>query len=68
LKWPIDKQTGEHGKRRHDFHIEKKRPIGQGTFTTTDGYRSMKRLLQGSDRNSIMNLLKTLHENKEDSP
>ncbi len=35
---------------------------------TTDGYRSMTRLLQGRDRNSIMNLLKTLHENKNDSP
>ena len=35
---------------------------------TTDGYRSMKRLLQGRDRNSIMNLLKTMRENKEDSP
>jgi hypothetical protein len=28
----------------------------------------MTRLLQGRDRNSIMNMLKTLHENKEDSP
>jgi cytochrome bd-type quinol oxidase subunit 1 len=35
---------------------------------TTDGYRSMARLMQGRDRNSIMNLLKTLHENKDDSP
>jgi len=35
---------------------------------TTDGYRSMKRLLQGRDHNSIMNLLKTMRENKEDSP
>jgi cytochrome d ubiquinol oxidase subunit I len=35
---------------------------------TVDGYRPMRRLLQGRDRNSIANLLKTLHENKEDSP
>lgn len=35
---------------------------------TTDGYRPMKRLLQGRDRNSIANLLRTLHENREDSP
>jgi hypothetical protein len=28
----------------------------------------MKRLLQERDRNLIMNILKTLHEYKEDSP
>lgn len=35
---------------------------------TTDGYRPMKRLLQGRDRASIMNLLGTLHEYGENSP
>ncbi|MDX2033980.1 MAG: cytochrome ubiquinol oxidase subunit I [Blastocatellia bacterium] len=35
---------------------------------TANGYRPMTRLLQGRDRASIANLLKTLHENKEDSP
>lgn len=35
---------------------------------TIDGYRPMSRLLQGRDRAGIMNLLKTLHEYKDDSP
>jgi mono/diheme cytochrome c family protein len=35
---------------------------------TVDGYRPMRRLLQGRDRGSIANLLQSLHENKEDSP
>lgn len=35
---------------------------------TLDGYRPMSRLVQGRDRASIMNLLKTLHEYKADSP
>jgi len=35
---------------------------------TTDGYRSMKRLLAGRDEQGIMNILKVLHENKDDSP
>lgn len=35
---------------------------------TTDGYRSMKRLLAGRDQQGIMNILKILHEYKEDSP
>lgn len=35
---------------------------------TVEGYRPMSRLLQGRDRASVMNLLKTLHEYKDDSP
>ncbi|MCX7872591.1 MAG: cytochrome ubiquinol oxidase subunit I [Verrucomicrobiae bacterium] len=35
---------------------------------TTDGYRSLKRLLAGRDEQGIMNILKVLHENKDDSP
>ncbi len=35
---------------------------------TTDGYRSMKRLLAGRDKQGIMNILKVLHEYKDDSP
>lgn len=35
---------------------------------TVDGYRPMRRLLQGRDRAGVMNLLKTLHEYKDDSP
>ncbi|HND21419.1 MAG TPA: cytochrome ubiquinol oxidase subunit I [Acidobacteriota bacterium] len=35
---------------------------------TRNGYRSMEKLLQGRDRIAIANLLKTLHENKDDSP
>lgn len=35
---------------------------------TPDGYRSMKRLLAGRDEQGIMNILKVLHENKDDSP
>lgn len=34
---------------------------------TVDGYRSLKRLLAGRDRESIDNILKMLHEYKEDS-
>lgn len=35
---------------------------------TRDGYRSMKRLIDGRDQQGIMNLLKILHEYKPDSP
>ncbi|AEP11669.1 cytochrome ubiquinol oxidase subunit I [Chloracidobacterium thermophilum] len=35
---------------------------------TVEGYRPMARLLQGRDRQAIMAFLKTLHENKPDSP
>lgn len=35
---------------------------------TKDGYRSMKRLLDGRDKQGIMNILNILHEYKEDSP
>jgi mono/diheme cytochrome c family protein len=35
---------------------------------TVNGYRPIARLLQGRDRQAIMAFLKTLHENKPDSP
>jgi len=35
---------------------------------TRKGYRSMRRLLAGRNEESIGNLLRTLHEHKEDSP
>ena len=35
---------------------------------TTDGYRSLKRLLQERDREAIGNVLQMLHEYKDDSP
>jgi cytochrome c553 len=35
---------------------------------TVEGYRPIARLLQGRDRQAIMAFLKTLHENKPDSP
>ncbi|MCC6491336.1 MAG: cytochrome ubiquinol oxidase subunit I [Candidatus Hydrogenedentes bacterium] len=35
---------------------------------TTDGYRSLKRLLQDRDREAIGNVLQMLHEYKDDSP
>jgi hypothetical protein len=35
---------------------------------TVDGYRSMRRLLNGRDRKSIGNLLSILHENADTSP
>jgi cytochrome bd ubiquinol oxidase subunit I len=39
-----------------------------GSCHTVDGYRSMKKLLAGRDAAGIANLLKILHENKDDSP
>jgi cytochrome bd ubiquinol oxidase subunit I len=35
---------------------------------TTDGYRSLTRMLKGRDRDSIKNILKILHEYRDDSP
>lgn len=35
---------------------------------TVDGYRSMRKLLQGRDRHSIDNLLQMLHDQPKDSP
>ncbi len=35
---------------------------------TVNGYRSMKRFLDGRDAKSIGNILMMLHENKADSP
>ena len=35
---------------------------------TVDGYRSLRRLLAGRDRESIANILTMLHEYKDDSP
>jgi cytochrome bd ubiquinol oxidase subunit I len=35
---------------------------------TLDGYRSIRRLLAGRDRNGIANLMKMLHDYKPDSP
>jgi mono/diheme cytochrome c family protein len=35
---------------------------------TVDGYRGMRRLLEGRNRQSIDNILKMLHENEESSP
>jgi mono/diheme cytochrome c family protein len=35
---------------------------------TVDGYRSMRRLLNGRDRDSVMNILKMLHGPAEDNP
>jgi len=35
---------------------------------TVDGYRSMRGLLAGRDRDSVANILKTLHAGGEDSP
>ncbi len=55
--------------------VEPRAAIGEAMFRgqclachTRDGYRSMKRLLAGRDREAIQNLLAILHEHKPDSP
>ena len=39
-----------------------------GSCHTLDGYRPLRRLLDGRDRANIRNFITMLHENKEDSP